>query len=170
MILAVPKTQDYSPQSSEAVGISTSGGTLARPTVSHIRRILLDAVRLCDTIFAYGGELMAKTPRSPVPQVAAVPFSPDLSGPSEFRTILSNQERESEYKLDDNTILRIRPVLIEARRLTNQWAPDGDPVYVTKVGFAISTQAPAHLRRGAPIKKARNPAKTKVRRSKGKAS
>ena len=96
---------------------------------------------------------MAKARRLSTPQTAAVSAFPDLTGPSEFRTITSHIEKESEYKLDDLTTLRIRPVLIEARRLSGQWAPDGDPVYVTKIGFAISTQAPAHLRKGAPVKK-----------------
>ena len=69
---------------------------------------------------------MAKARRLSTPQTAAVSAFPDLTGPSEFRTITSHIEKESEYKLDDLTTLRIRPVLIEARRLSGQWAPDGD--------------------------------------------
>lgn len=108
---------------------------------------------------------MAKPPPSPTPQAAAVPFVPDLSGPSEYVPITHHGAQESEFKLDDGTTLRIRPVLIEARRLTGQWAPDGDPVYVTKVGFAISTQAPSNLRQGAPVKK---PPKTRRVRGRGR--
>lgn len=94
---------------------------------------------------------MAKAPGPLTPQGTTVPYSPDLTGPSEFRTFTALSENE--YKLDDGTILRVRPIMVDVRRLKNQWAPDGDPVYVTKIGFAISTQAPAHLRRGAPVAK-----------------
>ena len=118
-----------------------------RPSESVFDRIGIATVGMWDTIAQNEGTLMARAPSPPISQAAAVPFSPDLTGPSEFRTVVSQTEMATEYKLDDGTILRIRPVLVDVRRLIGQWAPDGDPVYVTKIGFAISTQAPAHLRR-----------------------
>ena len=124
---------------------------MAPLTIERIRKALLAAVELCDDGSARGNFM----PKSPSPVPPSVPFVPDLSGPSEFVSITSHGAEESEFKLADNTILRIRPVLVEVRRLIGQWAPDGDPVYVTKIGFAISTQAPSHLRKGGPVKKPR---------------
>jgi hypothetical protein len=109
---------------------------------------------------------MGKASATPSPQAAIVPFSPDLTGPSEFCSITSRKETDAEYKLDDGTTLRVRPVIIDVRRLTGQWQPDGDPVYVTKIGFAISTQAPAALRRGAA--KALRLRRRKVKKTKKK--
>lgn len=98
---------------------------------------------------------MVRPPSRPEPQAATIPFSPDLTGPSEFRNIVTHKDATSEYELDDGTILRVRPTVIDVRKLTNQWAPDGDPVYVAKIGFAISTQAPAQLRKGGKLTEAR---------------
>jgi hypothetical protein len=44
----------------------------------------------------------------------------------------SSSEKWSEYKLEDGTKIRIKPVIIEVIRVTDQYDPEGNPLYVTK--------------------------------------
>jgi hypothetical protein len=61
--------------------------------------------------------------------------------------IVNSSEMWSEYQLADGTRLRVRPVLSAAFRIPNQWMPDGEPVYGTRLTFVADVRAPGSLRR-----------------------
>ena len=46
--------------------------------------------------------------------------------------ILESTERFCEFTLADGTVLRVKPVIINAVRMENQWDQDDNPVYICK--------------------------------------
>ena len=57
-------------------------------------------------------------------------------------------ERFSELKLEDGTILKTKPVVVEAIRLDDQWDNDGNPVYVLKTQNMVAvSEAREELRK-----------------------
>jgi len=64
-------------------------------------------------------------------------------------SVAESTEKWSEVKLEDGTILRVKPNIVAAIRVEGQYDPDGNPVYALKAGqTSIVSSAPAHLRRG----------------------
>lgn len=61
--------------------------------------------------------------------------------------IRTNEERWSEYMLDDGTVIRIKVVLTEASRIDNLYEPDGTPVYNVKTSPVIAVSAHEDLKR-----------------------
>jgi hypothetical protein len=68
----------------------------------------------------------------------------------EQRRIVGRKEGRSEFTLDDGTILRIKPVLVDAKRVHGQYGVDGKPTYVLTVANITETDAPAKLMRHVP--------------------
>jgi hypothetical protein len=56
-------------------------------------------------------------------------------------------EHWSEYLLEDQTVLRLKPVVTEILRLEGQYDPMGNPVYVVQSTNVVSVDAPDELRR-----------------------
>lgn len=48
--------------------------------------------------------------------------------------ILESTERWTELKLEDGTILRVKPSVISVIRLENQWDQENNPLYALKNG------------------------------------
>jgi hypothetical protein len=81
---------------------------------------------------------------------AGNPFAPTFgfAGPTstlEPRKIVTAKQRSSEFILDDGTTLTIRPVLIDAKRAKDQWAPNGKPVYILTFTNLTETDSPPKL-------------------------
>jgi len=57
------------------------------------------------------------------------------------------KEAWCEYTLNDKTIIRLKPVIIEVRKIKNQTAPNGDPIYFVKSTVITDTIIPEHLKR-----------------------
>lgn len=53
----------------------------------------------------------------------------------------------SEYKLSDGTLLKIKQVIVEIRRITGKYTEKGDPVYVIKGAQVVDITAPKKLLR-----------------------
>lgn len=53
----------------------------------------------------------------------------------------------SQFHLKDGTVLRVRPNIVDVRRVRGQFTPEGDPLYIVKTGLAISTVAPEKLKK-----------------------
>jgi hypothetical protein len=66
--------------------------------------------------------------------------------PKEVR-VLEAKETWSEYSLEDGTILRIKPVMIEVSRVEGEHTPDGDPVYNMKSTLVTDVRSPQHLKK-----------------------
>ena len=52
-----------------------------------------------------------------------------------------------EYQLLDGSHLRLRVVLSDVLRVTGEYDPEGNPVYVTKSGNVLVVRAPDNLRK-----------------------
>ena len=64
--------------------------------------------------------------------------------------ISESTERWTEVKLDDGSVLRLKPVVVGAVRIEGHYDPDGNPMYALKANqVMIVTSAPVHLRKGA---------------------
>ena len=54
--------------------------------------------------------------------------------------ILESTERFSEFTLADGTVLRVKPLIISAARMENQWDQDDNPIYVCKNQVVIAVK------------------------------
>jgi hypothetical protein len=75
-----------------------------------------------------------------------------LEGPQEATEVpvKESTERWTEVTLEDGTILRIKPVVLSAIRVENQYDQEGNPLYQLKVNQLMTVaSAPDHLRKGA---------------------
>ena len=62
--------------------------------------------------------------------------------------ISESTERFSELRLEDGTILRIKPSVLQVTRLVEQWDPEGNPIYVVRSqNLVLVSEAPAQLKR-----------------------
>jgi hypothetical protein len=61
-----------------------------------------------------------------------------------FRT---NAEYFSEYLLEDQTVLKLKPVVTEIVRLEGQYDTMGNPVYIVQSTNVVAVDAPDELRR-----------------------
>lgn len=60
--------------------------------------------------------------------------------------ILSAQEVWSEYKLEDGSTLRVRPVLASVDR-SAEYTSDGEPIYNAKIQLIVDARVPDSLRK-----------------------
>ena len=64
--------------------------------------------------------------------------------------VAESTERWSEVKLEDGSVLRLKPVVLSAIRLAEKYDQDGNPIYSVKVNQVMAVaSAPEHLRKGA---------------------
>jgi len=63
--------------------------------------------------------------------------------------VVESTERWTEIKLEDGSVLRLKPTIISAVRVSGQYDPDGNPMYALKATNAmVVAEAPDHLKRG----------------------
>lgn len=74
---------------------------------------------------------------------------PMFLGPSdgEVMDIQNRQEQWSEFMLSDGTKLRLKPAIIEIRKLRNHFTPNGDPIYIIKSTVVNDTIIPDNLKK-----------------------
>lgn len=78
-----------------------------------------------------------------------VPMPPDGRIVEGFEVpVMESIERWTEIKLEDGTVLRVKPSVISAIRIPGQYDPEGNPMYALKaINAMMVAEAPAHLRR-----------------------
>jgi hypothetical protein len=65
--------------------------------------------------------------------------------------VVESTERWTEIKLEDGTVLRIKPSVLSAIRVPGQWDADGNPTYALRANNAmLVAEAPDHLKRPSP--------------------
>jgi len=65
-------------------------------------------------------------------------------------SVTESVDRWSEIKLDDGTVLRIKPLVISVTRVDGRYDPQGNPMYAVQgTQTMIVGSAPEHLRQGA---------------------
>ena len=47
-------------------------------------------------------------------------------------TVVESTERFSDIRLEDGTLIRIKPVVVEAVRVEGKWDNEGNPLYVLR--------------------------------------
>ena len=60
--------------------------------------------------------------------------------------IKKSEERWSEFELSDGSLIRVRPIMIEARRLKGKYNPNGEPIYEIKQGLIVDVRVPDNLK------------------------
>lgn len=74
------------------------------------------------------------------------PTSPPVDG-SEVE-VKESTERWSEFQLEDGSTIRVKPTVLGAIRIDNQYDPEGKPLYAMKIAqVVVVTDAPANLRK-----------------------
>jgi hypothetical protein len=62
--------------------------------------------------------------------------------------LIESVERRTELRLEDGSILRIKPVVMSILRIDGQYDAQGDPMYAINAGQTMTVaHAPEHLRR-----------------------
>ena len=60
--------------------------------------------------------------------------------------IKSTDENWSTYKLGDGTVIRARPVIVEAKRREGEYNAQGDPIYNLEIAVVVSAKVPKKLK------------------------
>lgn len=62
--------------------------------------------------------------------------------------VTESTERFSELRLEDGSVLRVKPLIMGVVRVDNQWDQEGNPMYAIKGGqIATIVSVPEHLRK-----------------------
>jgi len=101
----------------------------------------------------------ANPPTSPTfPNMPAVPvgFSfPQQQANLKALTITKADLQWSSFTLSDGSVIKIRPLIVNAARQVGGFTPQGDPFYVMQLATEVRTDAPAHLKMGYQYTKRR---------------
>ena len=66
--------------------------------------------------------------------------------------VAESTERWTEVKLEDGSVLRIKPSVVAAIRIEGSWDADGNPVYALKAtNTMVVCDAPQHLKKARKI-------------------
>lgn len=69
--------------------------------------------------------------------------------------VVESTERWTEVKLEDGSVVRVKPSVISAIRVIGEYDADGNPMYALKAGNAmVIGYAPDHLKRPVEGKRA----------------
>jgi hypothetical protein len=79
-----------------------------------------------DGTTGHAGAMMAERKM----KVQMVPGGPFVDGVEV--AVESSSEKWNEYTLEDGTKIRLKPIIIQVVRITDQYDPEGNPLYVTK--------------------------------------
>lgn len=82
-----------------------------------------------------------------------IPAGPNGQAVEGFEVpILESTERWTEIKLEDGSVLRIKPSIISAIRIPGTWDQDGNPSYVLKATNSMMVaEAAEKFKKGADV-------------------
>ena len=63
--------------------------------------------------------------------------------------IIESVDRWTEVKLDDGSLLRIKPVVVSVARIDGKYDPEGNPLYVLQANQVMTAICPEHLLQSA---------------------
>ena len=64
-------------------------------------------------------------------------------------SVSESTERWTEVRLDDGSVLRVKPVILGALRIDGRYDQEGNPMYALKANQVMTVlSAPDHLRKG----------------------
>lgn len=79
--------------------------------------------------------------------MVALQFGYDPTGKQEPVDIEGSKEGWSEYTLADGTIIRVKAVLLDAKRAVGQYDPSGEPIYVIQTALVNQVKSPDGLKK-----------------------
>ena len=82
----------------------------------------------------------------PSPQIG-IQLSYDPRGPKESVDIVSSKDGWSEYTLADGTVIRAKAVVLDVKKMTGQYSPEGEPVYELQMTMINQSRVPDHLKK-----------------------
>lgn len=78
----------------------------------------------------------------------AQPFTGVAPGAkTEQRSVVASRDGWSEYTLDDGTVIKTRTALVDVKRVVDQYAPNGDPLYIIQAAAITNIEAKPELKR-----------------------
>ncbi|MGO9096058.1 MAG: hypothetical protein ACLQGV_12615 [Bryobacteraceae bacterium] len=60
--------------------------------------------------------------------------------------VLESTERWTDIKLEDGSVLRLKPVVMSVVRVEGRYDNDGNPMYAIQAGHVMTANAPDNLR------------------------
>lgn len=61
--------------------------------------------------------------------------------------IRQSSELWSEYRLENGSIVKVRPVVSDVFHIKGHFTPDGEPLYLIRGGMTVTTTSPPRLRK-----------------------
>jgi hypothetical protein len=83
----------------------------------------------------------------PQPGTIQVSLGCDPKGKMEPRDVVSSKEGWSEYTLDDESVIRVKAVILDVKRAVDQYGLDGNPIYVMQFAFVNQLTVPDNLKK-----------------------
>jgi hypothetical protein len=80
-------------------------------------------------------------------QMAPVQFGFDPKSRSESVDIVSSKDGWSEFTLADGTVIRAKAVLLDVKKLVEQYNTAGEPVYMMQMTMINQTRVPDNLKK-----------------------
>ena len=77
----------------------------------------------------------------------SLPPGYDPTGKIEQRDIVTSKDGWSEYTLSDDSVIRVKAVVIDVKRAVNQHDAQGEPLYVFQVAVVTNVVAPDKLKK-----------------------
>lgn len=71
----------------------------------------------------------------------------DPKGPAEPVDIVSSKDGWSEFTLADETVIRVKGVLLDVKKMIGQFNAEGEPVYVMQLTMVNQARVPEQLKK-----------------------
>ena len=87
---------------------------------------------------------------TPPPQpIGAIPLqlTYDPSGPKELVDIVSSKDGWSEFTLEDGTVIRAKAVVLDVKKMVDQYNLEGEPIYEMQLTMVNQARVPDNLKK-----------------------
>jgi hypothetical protein len=84
---------------------------------------------------------------SPAMEGVQVQLGYDPKGPREPIDISSSKDGWSEFILSDGTVLRAKAVVLDVKKMVDQYNPEGEPIYEMQLTMVTQARVPDHLKK-----------------------
>jgi hypothetical protein len=71
----------------------------------------------------------------------------DPSGPKEPVDIVSSKDGWSEFTLSDRTVLRAKVVILDVKKMVDQYNQEGEPIYEMQLTMVSQARVPQELKK-----------------------
>ncbi|MGV7219696.1 hypothetical protein [Bradyrhizobium sp. UFLA05-112] len=86
-------------------------------------------------------------PPSPPAGASQIVLGYNPQGPKEPIDIVSTKEAWSEFTLADGTVLRAKAVVLDVRKMVDQYNQDGEPIYEMQLTMVNQARVPEDLKK-----------------------